>query len=108
VIDVGTSTWRHISGSLSFSSMRTEAISLKLLVAAVFLVGLRATVPEDDDRSYPMGLERATSSAATPDRDNAVNRQHVRQSRLMSAPLLGNLLQAGEAERCRNSTGRST
>src|SRR2546423_2993525 len=31
VIEVGTSTWRQITGSVSWSSMRTVAISLKLL-----------------------------------------------------------------------------
>src|ERR1700731_1161085 len=46
VMEVGTSTWRQITGSVSCSSMRRVAISLKLLDPVFFLGELTPPVSQ--------------------------------------------------------------
>src|SRR5712691_6179294 len=59
VIDVGTSTWRQIKGSLSRSSMRTVAIWLKLSKAALLAAGLMPPVWQPRPSSSRAGDRRA-------------------------------------------------
>ena len=77
VIEVGTSTWRQIKGSVSRSSMRTVAISLKLSDAAFCLTGL--IMP-------PVWQAASSSSRAAADRGCGCviidAREHVGEPRL--------------------------
>src|SRR5882757_9316053 len=57
VIEVGASTWRQITGSVSRSSIRTVAISLKLSNAALLLGGLMPLVWQASPSSSRAGVE---------------------------------------------------
>src|ERR1700733_9617203 len=61
VIEVGTSTWRQITGSLSRNSMRTVAISLKLSNAALRPAGLMRPVWQSRSSSSRAGVGRGGS-----------------------------------------------
>src|ERR1700722_5687521 len=58
VIEVGTSTWRQITWSLSRNSMRTVAISLKLSNAALRPAGLMRPVWQSRSSSSRAGVGR--------------------------------------------------
>ena len=58
VIEVGTSTWRQISGSVCRNSIRTVAISLTLSDAVFILAGLMRSVWQPGSASSRVGAGR--------------------------------------------------